>query len=516
MALDLTNHTFSDTLVILGAAGLVIPAFARFRVSPVIGFILIAALAVTIASPAIAAAASQPPVTVANRATTEILLEEMRDSRVPGLQVAVVRDGRLLFEGAWGIADIESGARVTPDTIFPFNSMTKAFTGVAAMQLVVSGKLDLAAPISRYLSDLPAEWRAITVHQLLAHSSGLPDIVDPDTGDLIGKGGEEAAWTAVTALPLVSAPGSRSSYNQTNYVLLGRIIDRLAGQPFTAYFRARQFGPAGMRHTGFGDIRDWAPGKAKSYRFSRPTLNSPGTLERADVEFSPMIRTAAGMEGTAGDMARWIVALLDGRLVERASLPVMWSPAILADGTRTQRAVGWATDSRTANRWVGLSGGNRGAFAIYPDDNVAVVVLSNLQGASPELLLDRIAANYVRGFQLPPVTQLRAAAQKRGFDQLGSIAAELRRAHPAIAFPERELSNWGYRTLKSARPQQALAIFTLAASLYPASADAAENIGYLHSLTGDVPAAIVAYRRSLTLNPSNEKLAKTLQALEQR
>lgn len=516
MALDLTNHIFNDILVILGAAGLVIPAFARFRVSPVIGFILIAALAVTIASPAIAFAARQPSVAVANRATTELLLDEMRDSRIPGLQVAVVRDGRLVFEGAWGVADIESGARVTPDTIFPFNSMTKAFTGVAAMQLVASGKLDLAAPVSRYLSDLPAEWRAITIGQLLTHSSGLPDIVDPDSGALIGAGGEETAWAAVTALPLVSAPGTRSSYNQTNYVLLGRIIDRLAGQPFTAFFRARQFDPAGMRHTGFGDIHDWAPGKAKSYRFSGPTLNSPGTLERADVEFSPMMRTAAGMEGTAGDMARWLMALLDGRLMKRESLPTMWTPAVLVDGTRTQRAVGWAIDGRAANRWVGLSGGNRGAFAIYPDDNVAVVVLSNLQGASPELLLDRIAANYVRGFELPPVTRLRAAVQKRGFDQLGSIAMELRRAHPAMVFPERELSNWGYRMLRAARPRQALAIFTLAGVLYPNSANAAENIGYLHSLTGDVPAAITAYRRSLALNPSNEKLAKTLQALEQR
>jgi CubicO group peptidase (beta-lactamase class C family) len=479
------------------------------------GSALVAAIAVTIASPAIAAA-TQPPVAAANRATTELLLEEMRNSRIPGLQVAVVRDGRLVFEGAWGVGDIETGAPVTSDTIFPFNSMTKAFTGVAAMQLVATGKLDLSAPVSRYLPDLPVGWRAITIRQLLTHSSGLPDIVDPDSGALIGAGGEEAAWTAITALPLVSAPGTRSSYNQTNYVLLGRIVDRLAQQPFTAFFRNRQFAPAGMRRTGFGDIRDWAPGKAKSYRFNRPTLSSPGTLERADVEFPPMTRTAAGMEGTAGDMARWIVAVLDGRLVERALLPTMWTPAVLADGTETLRAIGWVTDKRAMNRWVGQSGGNRGAFAVYPDDNVAVVVLTNLQGASPELLLDRVAANYVRGFVLPPVTRLRAEVQKRGFDQLGAIAAELRHADPAITFPERQLSDWGYRMLRSARPQQALAIFTLAASLYPDSANAAENIGYVHSLKGEVPAAIAAYRRALALAPSNEKLASALKALEQR
>jgi len=477
---------------------------------------LVAAIAISIASPAIGAAASRPSVAAANRSTAELLFEEMRDSRIPGLQVAVVRDGRIVFEGAWGVADIETGAPVTAETIFPFNSMTKAFTGVAAMQLVAAGKLDLSAPVSRYLPDLPVDWRMITIRQLLTHSSGLPDIVDPDSGALIGAGGEEAAWAAVTALPLISVPGTRSSYNQTNYVLFGRIIDRLAQQSFTAFFRDRQFVPAGMRRTGFGDIRDWVPGKAKSYRFNRPTVSNPGTLGRADVEFPPMTRTAAGMEGTASDMARWIMAVLDGRLVERASLSSMWTPAILADGTRTQRAIGWATDIRTMNRWVGLSGGNRGAFAVYPEDNVAVVLLTNLQGASPELLLDRIAAHYVRGFVLPPVTRLRAEVQKRGFEKLSAIAAELRRADPEIAFPERQLSDWGYRMLRSARPQQALAIFTLAGSLYPDSASAAENIGYVHSLTGNVAAAISAYRRALAVTPSNEKLASALKALEER
>lgn len=481
-----------------------------------LGSAVVAAIAVTVAFPAISIAASQPPVAAANRATTDLLLEEMRDSGIPGLQVAVVRDGRIVFQGAWGVADTETGAPVTPETIFPFNSMTKAFTGVAAMQLVAAQKLDLAAPVSRYLSDLPVEWRPITIRQLLTHSSGLPDIVDSNSGAMIGAGGEEAAWIAVTALPLVSAPGTRSSYNQTNYVLLGRIIDRLAQQPFTTFFHTRQFAPARMRHTGFGDVRDWRPGKAKSYRFNAPTLSSRGTLGRADVEFPPMTRTAAGMEGTAGDMARWIVALLDGRLIGRASLPLLWTPAVLADGTKTHRAIGWATDNRTLNRWVGQSGGDRGAFAVYPDDNVAVVVLTNLQGASPELLLDRIAANYVPNFRLPPVTQLRAAAAKRGFGQLSAIATELRNADPAIVFPEAQLSDWGYRMLRTARPQQAVAIFTLAASLYPNSASAAEDVGYIHSLKGEVPAAILAYRRALSLNPSSEKLAKALKALEQR
>jgi CubicO group peptidase (beta-lactamase class C family) len=474
-----------------------------------------ALVAATAGAPDARAASVQPaPVAAANQATAAFLAAEMRLRRIPGLQVAVVKDGRTIFEGAWGVADIENRAPVTTGTVFPLNSMTKAFTGVAAMQLVAAGRLNLSAPIARYLPDLPSEWRSVTVRQLLTHMSGLPDIVDPDSGALIGDGSEAAAWSAVRAKPMDFAPGQDSRYNQTNYVLLGRMIDRLAAQPFGQFFAARQWAPAGMRRTGFGDIHDWKPGKAKSYRYDAPTLDSPGTLVRADVAFAPLTRTAAGMESTAGDMARWFAALLDGRLIARSALPTLWETGVLPDGTRTERALGWASDNRAVNHWVGQTGGDRGAFAIYPDDGVAVIILTNLRGASPEQLLDQVAANYIPGFVLPGPTRLRAALQARGFDKAAAIAAELRRADPAIAFPQREMSDWGYRLLRTAQPREALAVFELIVSLYPGSAAAAENLGYTHHVMGNIAGAVVQYKRAVALNPADANLVRTLQSLE--
>ncbi len=479
------------------------------------------ALTLAMIQPIPAAAQGEPAqaktaqaVATAGERVHALLADEMARRRIPGMQVAVVQGGRIVFQGAWGVADLESRAAVTEQTVFPFNSMTKVFTGVAALQLVEAGKLDLEAPISTYLDDLPEAWRGITVRQLLTHTSGLPDIIDPDTGALIGDGSEADAWARARALPMEARPGERSSYNQTNYALLGRIIDRLEGRPFAEVFQERQFGPAGMTGAGFGDIRDWRPGKARSYRYARPTLTSPGDLISADGEFAPFMRTAAGAEGTAIDLARWIIALQAGRLIDRAALPTLWTPATLASGERTRRALGWEAGERAAHRWAGQSGGNRGAFAIYPDDDVAVVILTNLSGASPEQLLDQVAAEFVPAFELPGVTRLRAALQANDFADAPGTLRALRQSDPGLVFPEGELSDWGYRLLKNAQPDQAIAVFGLAVVLHPESSWAEENLAYGLEISGNAAGAIEHYRRALALAPTNETARRRLAALE--
>lgn len=479
--------------------------------------VMAAAMALAMGQPAPAAAQTEPAQAAAatpGETVRALLADEMARRRIPGLQVAVVQGGRIVFQGAWGVADLETRAPVTEQTVFPFNSMTKVFTGVAALQLVEADKLDLEASISTYLDDLPEAWRGITVHQLLTHTSGLPDIIDPDTGALIGDGSEADAWARVRALPMDARPGESSSYNQTNYALLGRIIDRLEGRPFAEVFRARQFDPAGMTGAGFGDSRDWRPGKARSYRYQRPTLSSPGDLVSGDGEFAPFMRTAAGAEGTATDLARWIIALQAGQLIDRASLPTLWTPATLANGERTRRALGWEAGERAANRWAGQSGGNRGAFAIYPDDDVAVVILTNLAGASPEQLLDPVAAAFVPGFKLPGATRLRLALQAADFQDAPAVLEAVRRADPGLTYPEGELSDWGYRLLKNAQPDQAIAVFGLAVGLHPESSGAEENLAYALEITGKAPEAMEHYRRAVALDPANAAAKRRLTALE--
>jgi len=335
-------------------------------------------------------------VLTANAAARKFMCEQIAATHIPGAQIAVVRHGRLILSEAFGFANLEHRVAVTQDTVFPINSATKSFTGVAAMQLVEAGKLDLDAPVARYLQDLPSAWRNVRVRQLLDHTSGLPDIIGR-TG-LIGDGTETGAWAAVKALPVESAPGTRFEYNQTNYALLARIIDALSGMPFADYFAVHQFKPAGMMHVRFGDGFDIVPDAATPYSFYGSGRGGAATNElgRWRDDLPPFMRTGAGLNASAREIARWIIALQAGKLLTKPeSLKRLWSADTLNGGDRNAWAMGWPIVRAAPHPIVGGIGGGRAAFFVYPEDDLAIIVLTNLVGSDPQQFIDKIAAFYV-------------------------------------------------------------------------------------------------------------------------
>jgi len=332
------------------------------------------------------------------------LAGEMRKARIPGMQIAVVRQERIEFLEHFGLADIENAVPVTGATVFQIASLTKAFVGVAVMQLLESGKLDLGDPVSRHLEELPVPWRSVTVGQLATHTSGLPDIVADITSlRLVVDGDAEASWERVRTMPMASAPGERFDYNQTNYVLLGRIIDRLAGEPFARFLRPRQFEVAGMTRTVFGDDHDVVPHSARTYT---PYLVVDGQLRRTDVmykvhtEFPPMLRTCGGMNSTAEDIARWLIALQRGELLRRRSNLVGLRTALpLNDGSPGPWGIGGRVIARRSHPVFYGVGAAKAAFGVYPQDDLALVVLTNLSADMGLPFLDGIAAQFLPDLQ---------------------------------------------------------------------------------------------------------------------
>ena len=157
--------------------------------------LLILALGTSLAPDALAATAAPANRQQASRAERDIaafVQDEMRERRIPGLQIAVIRHGKMVLSRHFGLASLQYGVPVTAASLFSINSATKAFTGVAVMQLVQQGKIDLAAPIGQYLAGLPSAWQTVTVTQLLNHTSGLPDVLDPRSGKLVGPQPDDA------------------------------------------------------------------------------------------------------------------------------------------------------------------------------------------------------------------------------------------------------------------------------------------------------------------------------------
>lgn len=437
----------------------------------------------------------------------------MAKYRVPGAQVAVVKDNAVVFSRAYGQANVALGVPATTQNVFTLASITKAFTGLAAMQAIEAGKLDLSAPVSRYLDGLPEAWRAVTIRQLLSHMSGLPDTnraptVDSDAAE---------AWKWTLAQPVLFAPGERFHYCQTNYTLIQRALNRLYGRSEDAMVAEAQIAAAGMTRTRYGDSRDLIVGKGPDYQFVRPAPAATGVLEQRYLVSLPFHRASNGLASTAEDVARWIIALGQGKLLEPKLIETMWTPAAFNDGKPGQWGMGWTILPRGAgHRAVGMTGGARSAFYLYPEDDVAVVILTNLAGSYPEDEIDRIATYWAPGLRPTGVPALRIALDEAGYDRAVQVAGDIAKKDPAQRWSEAELNDWGYRLLHSGRPRDGLDIMKLVVALFPHSGNAEDSLGEAYAINGDAVQGIVHYRRSLALDPANTNAAQQIERLEKK
>ncbi|MFD2786941.1 serine hydrolase [Hymenobacter rubripertinctus] len=456
----------------------------------------------------------------------QLVQRTMRQLRIPGVQLAVVRHGQLVKLGNYGLANVQDSVPVTTQTPFFLNSITKAFVGVAVMQLVETGQLDLAAPVGRYLPELPATWHPVTVRQLLTHTSGLPDILPEDA--LVTENNEKTAWAQVQTQPLDFPAGQQFAYNQTNYLLLGRLIEKLSGQPFAQFIQQRQLEVVGMPHTSIGDAHDVLPQGARGYTYTQyvdgQRRRSPQLRNLFEV-FPPSLRPAAGMSSTAQEIASWLVALQRGKLLQPQSLLALWTPGLLTDGSQrgfggklTGYALGWPTVSRAEHPAVAPVGGGRSAVFLYPQDELAIVVLTNLQGANPDRFVDALAACYlpdmraVDGFGLPPTLRaLHRRVRQRGFSHLEEEVKQARRRTPTYALPEDAINAWGYSLIEQGQLTDALAVFQLNVRLYPTSANTYDSLAETYAALGNRKLASRHYTRALQLNPQNRTAAEYLQ-----
>ena len=336
-----------------------------------------------------------------------LLNRKMEEQHIPGLQLIVIRNNKIVLSETKGIANVEFSVPVTKNTLFSINSIAKVFTGTAIMQLVEQGKIDIDKPVCDYLDGLPESWQKVTLSQLLGHTSGLPDIEDDATDGLVGGKGEKTAWKTVRTMPMQFKPGEQFSYNATNYLLLQKIIEKYGKLPFEQFIQKYQLDVVGMPKTIFGNSFDVVKDKAPTYcyyyldREKGEYVKGDQLLEVYE-NFPKIFRADAGMFSTAEEMARWIIALQNKRLLKKEeSIKTMWKPVKLNDGKiegfgglLNGYALGWPVVVRSKHPAVAPIGGGRAAFMIYPQDNLSIVLLTNLSGSSPELIIDQIAKIY--------------------------------------------------------------------------------------------------------------------------
>jgi CubicO group peptidase (beta-lactamase class C family) len=449
---------------------------------------------------------------------------QMRKRKIPGLQLAIIRHRKIVKTGNYGLANLQDSIPVSDKTVFTNNSITKAFTGVAILQLVEAGKLKLDSPISEYLTDLPDTWKRVTVQQLLSHTSGLPDIVDEEESVMIADDPDEA-WQKVLQMPGDFTPGEKFSYNQTNYLLLGRIIDKLSGMPFQEFITKEQLEKVGMPETaqsGFGATKTIVAHAACSYQYQR------GKLSNMFFSFPSFLQTAAGMSSTAKEMADWIIALQNMQLLKQSSsLTALWTPAILNNGETggfsnllNGYAAGWPVVKRAEHPAVAPVGGGSSAVFVYPNDDLSIIVLTNLSGGSPEVFMDELAGLFipdmkeVNGFGLSASLKLlKTAVDKAGYNNAVEEIKKLRKTNKDFTVTQKEINGWGYKLISQKRMPDALEIFKLNVYLYPASANAFDSLGEIYEDLGNTELAIKNYEQSLKFDPQNKNADQHIRKL---
>ncbi|MBP7937780.1 MAG: beta-lactamase family protein [Phycisphaerae bacterium] len=323
-----------------------------------------------------------------------IVLDQMANRHIPGLSLAIMKDGSLVKATGYGLANVQLNVPATPETVYQIQSITKSFTATGVMMLVEEGKIDLDAPISKYLDGTPDTWKDIAVRNLLTHTSGIKDFINEPTASLRLDVTEEEVLKAAAPRPLNFRPGETYAYSNTNYHLLAMIIRKVTGKFYGDFLRERIFEPLGMTHTAVISRYDDIPNAAAGYIRKNNVLRNGQFIAPSILGYG-----GGGIRSTVLDMAKWDAALYTERLLKKASLEQMWTPARLDNGQTLGYGFGWFVATVNGHRRLAHSGGHVTGFSSiihrYPDDRITIVVFTNLSLADPGRIASRLAECYI-------------------------------------------------------------------------------------------------------------------------
>lgn len=336
-------------------------------------------------------------------AVDDYVREQMNARHIPGLVVLVLKDGRVIKQQSYGFANLELSVPTSKDSVFPLASITKVFTATAVYLLVEEHKIRLDDHITRLLPGLPEAWSEITVLNCLTHTSGIADIFPGSPAaapaDWIAAATQEEAVKKAVARPLLYKAGEKSSYNQTEFLLLKMIVEKASGMALEEFLNKHIFQPLGLTSARFGDSLDIIPNRVALYmnfipesdRFHVQRQRNGNGLPSPDGKLWNNINFlypeyqhgGVGLNMSAIDLAAFDTALRKGQILNPQTVELMWAPFHLNNGRDAEFAGGWDTDVLNGHRMVFHIGAGMVEYAHLVDANLTIILLTNNQGFNP-------------------------------------------------------------------------------------------------------------------------------------
>jgi D-alanyl-D-alanine carboxypeptidase len=328
----------------------------------------------------------------------------LSSTKVPSASIAIVKDGRIAYLQAYGLARLTPPMEATPQMQYPIGSISKQFTAAAVLFLTQEHKLTLDDPVSKYLPDL-ARANEVTIRMLLSHTSGYQDYWPEDyvmTSMMVPTNAQHIldVWGK---RPLDFDPGTQWQYSNTNYVIAGRIVEQVSGMPLIDLLKKRIFVPLGMDNVYDTDASKLPATDPTGYERHVLGPERPSPQEGAGWMFA-----AGELAMPAHDLALWDISMMNRSLLEPASYAQMLTPILLKNGTNTGYGLGVDLGKRDGHNFIEHSGEVSGFVSeniVFPDDRAAIVVLTNEMAThAARLIADRI---------MPMVLGLPASAPTR-------------------------------------------------------------------------------------------------------
>jgi len=323
---------------------------------------------------------------------------EMARLQIPSVAFAIVKNGKVVRREAIGFADVEAKREAKVDDLYEIGSLTKQFTAMAIMMLVERGRISLDDPVTKLLNHAPSKWSAIKVKNLLYQTSGLPEYVYLPGIGLLDKFTRPQFINSVAKLPVDFAPAEAWAYSNTNYALLGWIIEDVTKEPYTKFIEENILRPLGMNHTRFAESGVNVAGLANGYLMRR-RMRTPCPKGAAS------IKSDGALISNLEDMVKWDAALSNSRLIARKSYLTMWSRAKLNSGRTHAYGMGWYLNQPGTKAYMGHSGNSAGysaGISRYPGARVSVILLTNMYSVGAEAMTKRIAVLFDPALDNPP------------------------------------------------------------------------------------------------------------------
>ena len=344
----------------------------------------------------------------------------LKEHRITGAAVAVYKSNSWVLAKNYGYADAENKREITDATGFRIMSVTKNFIACAIMQLALKNKVNLDAPITQYLDNLPSAYLGVQLYHLLTHTAGVPDYVEVD-GYMQQANKVQTPMEILKPIlskPLQFVPGERAAYSNSGYFLLGMLIEKISGKTLKDYLATNIFKPLEMNSTYLDDISTTNTSSAKGYA----VIN--GKIQEVKPLNSTQYWAAGGIVSTIGDMIKWNDAVRTGKILPLAVIDQMMQPATLKDGKISEYGMGFELMNTPEMKVAGNTGAGIGfncAALQFLNDHVTVVVLTNTSNGNSAMIAKNIH-DLLAGSEKNKVM---AGSDKKVKDKTDSLVAEV-------------------------------------------------------------------------------------------